>query len=164
LPARGGPPPLRPFGLVLHRDGRWSHEGVPIAHPRLRAAFARSVRYLPEERKYVVQLGRFRGQIEPEEAAFLVTAYDATAGRLQLSDGTSEPLDPETIEASPFDGAWLCRVKPHLEEGGLLARFTQAAWAELLHASEERAGRVLLRVGDAHLPVPRLEAAAAGSG
>ena len=27
---RPGAPPLRPFGLVLHHDGRWSHEGQPI--------------------------------------------------------------------------------------------------------------------------------------
>jgi len=36
---RGGPPPLRPFGLRLHHDGRWSHEGTPIANARLRALF-----------------------------------------------------------------------------------------------------------------------------
>ncbi|HME70993.1 MAG TPA: hypothetical protein VKM54_14150, partial [Myxococcota bacterium] len=65
-----GPPPLRPFGLCLHYDGRWTHEGHPITHPRLRAAFDRGVRFLPEERKYVVQLGRFRGEIEVEEAGF----------------------------------------------------------------------------------------------
>jgi len=38
-PADPGPPPLRPFGLVLHRDGSWTHEAVAITHPRLRAAF-----------------------------------------------------------------------------------------------------------------------------
>jgi hypothetical protein len=71
-----GPPPLRPFGLVLHHDGRWSHEGVPIRNRRLRAAFDRSVRYLPDASVFVVQLGRFRGQIEVEEAAFFVRAFD----------------------------------------------------------------------------------------
>ena len=35
----GAPPPLRPFGLVLHHDGSWSHEGVPIRNARLRTAF-----------------------------------------------------------------------------------------------------------------------------
>ena len=44
----GGPPPLRPFGLVRHHDGRWTHEGIPIQNDRLRSAFDRSVRYLPE--------------------------------------------------------------------------------------------------------------------
>ena len=58
---RSGPPPLRFFGLVLHHDGSWSHQGHAVRHPRLRAAFDRSVRFLAEEGKYVVQLGRFRG-------------------------------------------------------------------------------------------------------
>ena len=31
-----GPPPLRPFGLVLHHDGRFTHEGEPILNRRLR--------------------------------------------------------------------------------------------------------------------------------
>ena len=36
---RAGPPPLRPYGLVLHHDGRWTHEGVPIRNRKLRAAY-----------------------------------------------------------------------------------------------------------------------------
>jgi len=51
--SRGGapskPPELRPFGLVLHHDGSWTHEGQPIEHRRLREAFDRGVRYLPGE-------------------------------------------------------------------------------------------------------------------
>ena len=46
---RPGPPPLRPFGLRLHRDGSWSHEGVSVTNPRLRRVLDRGVRYLPEE-------------------------------------------------------------------------------------------------------------------
>ena len=61
---------------MLHHDGRWTHEGQPIRNARLRAAFDRGVRYLPDEGKFVVQLGRFRGQIEVEEAAFFVRAFD----------------------------------------------------------------------------------------
>ena len=36
-----GAPPLRPFGLLLHADGSWTHQGIPIRHARLRAAFDR---------------------------------------------------------------------------------------------------------------------------
>ena len=67
-----GPPPLRPFGLVLHHDGSWTHEGQPILNRRIREKFDGSVRYLPEQGKYVVQIGRFRGEIEVEEAGFFV--------------------------------------------------------------------------------------------
>jgi hypothetical protein len=151
-----GPPPLRPFGLVLHRDGRWSHEGQPIRHERLRAAFDRSVRFLPDEGKFVVQLGRFRGEIEVEEAAFFVREVDLEAGALRLSDGSREPFDPATLRLSPRDGALLCRVKRELAPGGLDARFSPPAQAELLLAVEEGAGGPALRVAGALRPLPPL--------
>jgi hypothetical protein len=152
---RGGPPPLAPFGLVLHHDGRWTHEGQPIRHARLRAAFDRSVRFLPAERKFVVQLGRFRGEIEVEEAAFFVRAVDVAAGRVQLSDGSCEALDPATLRLSPLDGALLCAVKRELAPG-LEARFAPAAHAELLQAVEETPAGPALRLAGALRPLPPL--------
>lgn len=132
--ARPGPPPLRPFGLVLHHDGRFSHEGQPIGNRRLREHFERSVAYLPEEGKFVVRLRHFRGEVEVEEAAFFVREVDLERGEVVLSDGSREPLRLATLEPSPIDGAWLCRVKHDLAPEGLLARFTHAAQAELLAA------------------------------
>jgi hypothetical protein len=154
--ASPGPPPLRPFGLLLHHDGRWTHEGAPILNARLRAAFDRSVRYLPEARVYVVQLGRFRGQIEIEEAAFFVRSFDAITGRISLSDRSEEPLAPESLHVSPRDGAFLCRVKRDLFAAGLLARFTHAAQAQLLGAVEESGGQARLRLAGRVLPLPEL--------
>ena len=155
-PSSGGPPPLRPFGLVLHRDGRWTHEGRPVTHPRLRAAFDRSVRYLPDERVYVVQLGRFRGQIEVEETGFFVRSFDAEAGAVVLSDDSREALDPATLSLAPSDGAPVCRVKRALAPGGLPARFTHAAHAELLASVEEGAEGPVLRTGGRRAPCPGL--------
>jgi hypothetical protein len=129
-----GPPPLRPFGLVLHHDGRWSHEGQPIANRKLREHFDRSVEYLPDERKYIVRLHHFRGEIEVEEAGFFVREVDVERGEVALSDGTRSRLDLATLEPSSIDGALLGRVKTDVEPGGLLARFTHAAQAELLAA------------------------------
>ncbi len=154
--APGGPPPLSPFGLVLHRDGRWSHEGVPITHPKLRAAFDRSVRYLPEEGVYVVQLGRFRGQIEVEEAAFFVRGFDADSGRLDLSDGGSEILEPPSLRAAAKDGALLCSVKRGLVPSGLPARFRHSAQAELLAAVEATRDGPKLRIDGALHDLPEL--------
>jgi len=131
-----GPPPLRPFGLVLHHDGRWSHEGQPIANRKLREHFDRSVEYVPGERKYIVRLKHFRGEIEVEEAGFFVREIDRDAGEVLLSDGSRSPVDLTTLHASPIDEALLCRVKADLEPGGLLARFTHAAQSELLDAVE----------------------------
>jgi len=154
-PAGRGAPPLRPFGLVLHRDGRWTHEGVPVTHPKLRALFDRSVRYLPEEDAYVVQVGRFRGQIEVEEAPFFVREYDAASGTLRLSDRSREPLRPETLRAAP-DGALLCDVKADLRPGGCPARFSHAAQAQLLLAVEDAPEGPRLSVGDRRAPLPPL--------
>jgi hypothetical protein len=151
-----GPPPLAPFGLVLHHDGRWTHEGHPIRHARLRAAFDRAVRFLPAERKYVVQLGRFRGEIEVEEAAFFVREVDLASGTVRLSDGSAEPLDAASLRESPRDGALLCTVKRGLAPEGLAARFLPAAQAELLLAVEEGPGGPVLRLAGDLRSLPRL--------
>ena len=150
----GSPPPLGPFGLVLHHDGRWTHEGVPVTNRRLREAFDRSVRFLPGERVFVVQLGRFRGPIEVEEAAFFVRDFDAATGSIRLSDGSSEALDAATLRLSPRDGAGLCTVKHALAPVGLLARFTHAAWSELASAIEGPEQGPRLRLGERSVPLP----------
>ena len=139
---------------MLHRDGRWSHEGHPLTNRRLREAFDRSVRFLPAEGKYVVQLGLFRGEIEIEEAGFFVRSVDPPTASISLSDGTTEPLEPASLRPSPHDGAWLCRVKWNLEPAGIPARFTQAAWAQLLEALEETPEGPRLRLAGRLHPVP----------
>jgi len=141
------PPPLRPFGLVLHHDGRWTHEGQPIRNRRIREKFDRSVRYLPEQAKYVVQVGRFRGQIEVEEAGFFVRDVDLAGGEVALSDGSRDALDLASLRVSELDGAYLCTVKRELVPGGLPARFTHAAQAELLAAVEESEQGPVIRLG-----------------
>ncbi len=141
---------------MLHHDGTWTHEGVPFRNRKLRAAFDRSVRYLPEAGVFVVQLGHFRGPIEVEEAAFFVRSFDPESGGLSLSDGSQERLDPTTLRVSPRDGALLCAVKRDLFAAGLLARFFHAAQAELLCAVEESAHGPRLRAGGALHPLPGL--------
>lgn len=120
------------------------------------AAFDRSVRYLPEAAVYVVQLGRFRGQIEVEEAGFFVRSFDRGTGLISLSDRSEEPLAPESLHVSARDGAFLCLVKRDLTAPGLLARFGHAAQAQLLDAVVERGGRVCLRLADRILALPDL--------
>lgn len=159
-----GPPPLRPFGLRLHYDGRWTHEGHPITHSRLRAAFDRGVRFLPEERKYVVQLGRFRGEIEVEEAGFFVRDIDRETGEIALSDGTRERLDPSSLRSSSRDGALLCTVKRQLLPEGLPARFTHGAHSELLAGIEETPGGPALRIAGSVCLLPDLSPAGESRG
>ena len=147
-----GPPPLRPFGLVLHYDGSWSHEGQPILNRRIRRAFDRGVRYLADEEKFVVQLGRFRGEIEVEESAFFVSEIDVGEGRLRLSDGSCEVLDVSSLSLSERDGALLCRVKHDLAAEGLRARFMHAAHAEFMNAVDESGTSVVVAGASRRLP------------
>jgi len=155
------PPPLRPFGLVLRYDGRWSHEGAPIANRRLRAVFDRGVRFLPGagergEDVFVVTLGPFRAQIEVEEAAFFVRVFAPETGVISLSDGSAELLAVDSLRSSPRDGALLCRVKRDLRPAGLLARFTQSAQADLFGAVEDAGEGPVLRVAGARRRLPEL--------
>jgi hypothetical protein len=142
--------------LVLHHDGRWTHEGQPILHRRIREHFDRSVKYLPDERKFVVTLRHFRGEIAVEEAGFFVRAVDLARGELALSDGSLERLEVASLHPSPRDGALLCRVKRELAPEGLLARFTQSAQAELLTAIETDGDGFALAIGGRRERVPEL--------
>jgi len=147
------PPPLQPFGLRLHHDGRFSHEGQPILNRKLREHLDRSVRYLPEEGKYVVTLRHFRAEIEVEEAGFFVREVDLEAGSIRLSDGSREPLEPDSLRTSELDGALLCTVKRALAPGGLVARFIHPAHAELMQAVEGE-DPLKLRIGGRVVELP----------
>jgi len=152
----GGPPPLAPFGLVLHHDGTWMHEGQPFLNRKLRSLFDRSVRFLPEAGKFVIQVQRFRGEIEVEEAGFFVRTFDPGTGAIGLSDGTEERLDVSSLSVSPRDGALLCRVKRDLMRDGLLARFLHPAQAEFLNAVDTDAPEPAIRIAGKRVPLPRL--------
>jgi hypothetical protein len=141
--------------LVLHRDARWTHEGLPILNRKLRAKFDCSVVYLPDEQKYVVQIGHFRGQIEIEEAGFFVRALDLEAGEILLSDGSRERLRVESLRPADRDGALLCQIKYELCPGGLPARFLHSTQADLLGAVvEAEGGRLCVVLGREACPLP----------
>jgi hypothetical protein len=150
-----GPPPLRSLGLVLHRDGRFLHEGAPVTNARLRAAFERGVRYLPAEGKYVVTLGHFRGQLDVEECGFFVRSVDLDAGLVALSDGSLEPFDAASLRCSKLDSeVLLCTVKRAIAPHGVPARFEHGAQAELLAAVEEDERGCFVRVAGRHVALP----------
>ena len=128
---------------------------------RLREAFDRGVRFLPGagadgEDVFVVALGRFRGQIEVEEAPFFVRQFDPPTGALTLSDRSTAPLEVSSLHSSPRDGALLCSVKRDALPTGLLARFSHAAQAELLNAVEDGEHGPWLRIGGIRYPLSGL--------
>jgi hypothetical protein len=126
------------------------HEGERVTHPGLHRAFLRGVRFLDEEGVWVVQVGRFRGQIDVEDVPYWVVAYDAPRGTVELTDSSEEPLDAASLQVDS-DGAFRCRVK-----GRFPARFTHAGQAHLLDAVETAEAVPLIRAGDRLLPAPGL--------
>ena len=152
----GGPPPLKPFGLVLCHDGRFLHEGEPIRNRKLREHFERNVEYLADEQKFIVRLHHFRGEVVVEEAGFFVREVDFATGEVVLSDGSREALDLASLEISKIDEALLCRVKRDLVPDGLLARFTHAAQSELLGAVEAEGDGFSLELGGDRVAFPEI--------
>ncbi len=104
----------------------------------------------------MVQVGRFRGEIEVEEAGFFVRDVDLDQGGVALSDGSRDAFDLESLRVSELDGAYLCTVKRELVPGGLPARFTHAAQAELLAAVDESEEGPVIRVEGRLRPMPPL--------
>lgn len=83
-----------------------------------------------------------------EDTAFFVDGYDAATGEIEVSDRTTEPLDPATLTADP-DDAFRCTVK-----GRFPARFTHAGQEHLLAALEVDGDDVFIRAGAAKLRLP----------
>lgn len=151
--ALSGSPPLRPTGLVLGRDGHFYHEGEAIAHPGLRRVLERAVCFAEPEGVFIVQVGHFRGQIELEDTPFFVHAYSPETGEIDLSDLSSERLDPASLRIGE-DGVLCCTVK-----GRFPARFSQAAQAHLLLALDAERAPPVLRMGAREVSVPGLAVA-----
>jgi hypothetical protein len=111
---------------------------------------------VPQAKKYVVQIGHFRGEIEVEEAGFFVRSVELARGTVRLSDGSDAPLEVASLASSAIDNALICRVKRELAPEGLPARFMHAAQAELLNAVEDEAGAHVLEVAGERAMLPEL--------
>ena len=148
------PPPRRwhtreDSGIRLDRDGRWWHDDQPIEHPRLVEAFNTGL--VPtEDGRFKLIFGWDWCFVEVEDAAYRVLGIDAedSGFSLQLSNRTTEPLDPATLAVEP-DGVLSCRVK----NGRAKARFTRDAQFQLGSHMSERDGRIVLLAGGREYPI-----------
>jgi hypothetical protein len=113
-------------------------------------ALRAGVRFAESEGTFIVQIGPFRGWLDVEDTAFFVDGYDAASGEIELSDGTREPLDVESLSADA-DDSLRCTVKRRFA-----ARFTRSAQAELLAAVELEGDRVFVRAGAQRCAAPGL--------
>ncbi len=129
---------------------RFEHDGAAVTHPRVHAALLRGVRFADAEAVWIVQLGRFRAQIDVEDVPYWVVGYDADDGVAQLTDGSREALATETLRADP-DDCLRCTVKGRFD-----ARFTRRAQLELLACVRATASGIEIRSAGAWLRAPRL--------
>jgi len=138
--------------LTFRSDGRWYADDEPITHQRLALLFSRHVRHKPSGGYEIWLDERYHADVEIEDTPYVVTTLDADPqGSLavELNDGTTEPLDPQSIQIGN-DNVVYCRVK----QGAERARFLRPAYYQLANFIEETGpGRFQLRCGGTTHPI-----------
>jgi hypothetical protein len=130
---------LRQSGVRLDDDGRFWHEGQPVSHAGLRAAFWRWLDRNPDGR-WVLRLDAQRFvYLDVDDAPYVVRSARWEGPTLvgRLSDDREQRLDPATLhERGGRRYLTLAR--------GFEARLSTAAWNVLAERMEERDGKVFL--------------------
>lgn len=137
-------------GLAIDEEGRFLHRGEPITHRRTLEVLWGSLQRAPDGR-YLVRVGRESAWVRLADAPYAVLGVAGEPPRLLLSDGSQEPLRPETLRLGR-DGVLRCLVK-----GDHRARFGRSAQVALGLAMEEDPGSpsgFALRLSGRRVPVP----------
>ena len=152
------PEPVRRFlaagatleSIALDKEGRFTHQGQPIVHPRLRHLFHRSIDRTPGG-TWVLHIPPYTYPITVDDTPYHVRSLSLSPGGpilLRLSDETEEPLDPATLRYVQGSGFY-CKVK----KGAWEARFNSPAYYQLAEQVEDRAGSYVLSLGPQELPI-----------
>jgi hypothetical protein len=114
--------------IVLDRHGRFFHDGAPVEHVGLAAAFGSWVRRHPDDDRFILSNDYDWCYFTVEATPYFVTALETgDAGPvLVLSDGSREPLDPRGATLDEDD---VLRVQ--VKQGGAEARFSRSAQLQL---------------------------------
>lgn len=136
-------------GLRLDRDGNWWHDDVRVEHPRIIEVFNQGLEPA-EGGRFILRVGQDWCFVTVEDTAYHVLAVDDIQGVpwLLLSDRTTEPLEPASLELDP-EGALRCRVK----SGRAAARFTRGAQFQLGAWLVEAEGRFHVQLPTGLFPV-----------
>ena len=118
--------------IRLDGAGRFWHDGRPVDHPGLAAAFHSWISRHPDDGRYILTNGYDWSYFTVEDAPFFIRALRIEPQRvtLLLSDGTEEGFDPRTTRIGA-DGALYTEVKREALRGPFEAKFTQHAQASL---------------------------------
>jgi hypothetical protein len=119
---------LRRSGIRIDREGELWHEGERMSHPGLRQALFRWLDRL-EDGRHVFRLDQARyAYLDVEDTPLVARAlrWEGDRALLSLSDGSEEPLAPQTLTA---DGRGVLRCQ--VRAGRLAARLSNSAVAVL---------------------------------
>jgi len=115
--------------IVLHADGRFTHDGEPVERRDFHDALHRWLRVHPDDGRFILSNGYDWTYLRVEDTPRFVTSVKGAppgAPTLVLADGTEEPLDATTLVVDA-EGALFARVHPEQQE----ARFLRHAQVEL---------------------------------
>lgn len=146
------PPPegrSRESTIVLRNDGRFFHDGEPVAHPGMHRAFASWLTRHPDDGRYILSNGYDWTYLTVEGPARFVQEVRNVEGRplLVLFDGLEARLDPRALRAD-VDGK-LSVLLP----GGEPACFTASAQLELAPWLAERDGSIGIEIAGEFSPI-----------
>ncbi len=115
--------------IVLTRHGRFQHDGERFSHRGLEQGFARWIRRHPDDGRFILTNGYDWCYFSVEDTPYFVTGLRSQDGRpmLELFDGSSEPLDPDTLSVDDDDV-----LRTRVKGGAYQARFSQAAQLQLM--------------------------------
>ena len=145
---------LRRSGIRLDREGRFVHEGAEVTHEGLRRALFRWLDTEPDGRVVLRLDARRFAYVDVDDTPLVARAArlegDGAGARvlLALSDGSEEPLDPETLT---LDGAGVLRAR--VRGGRLEARLGTSAAAVLADLVSDEAGRPVLTLAGRRHPL-----------
>lgn len=127
----------------LDARGNWTHEGLDFENPKIISLFSRSVGRT-EGGTWVLEVGRFTYPITVEDTGFFVERVDLGQKPpvVHLSDETSEPLDPTTLDYAA-GGRLYCTVK----YGEFRARFKRPAYYAIAERFVDDDGVVSVELG-----------------
>ena len=147
--ARAGFYAVQNSRIRFGRDGVWYADDEPIANAKIADLFARNLRRAADG-SYRIDFGFESATVEIDDTPFVVVGVDVESSgalRLALNDGTSEQLEPSTLEVGEGNVLY-CRVKGGSER----ARFLRPAYYQIAPLiAEDAPGRFVLAIdGERH--------------
>jgi hypothetical protein len=118
--------------IRLDAEGRFFHDGAPVAHAKLAQAMHTWISRHPDDGRYILTNGYDWTYFGVDDAPFFVRAVRIEGDRvtLVLSDGSEEPWDPAKSEVDPSEALYT-EVKATARGGPFRAKFTRHAQASL---------------------------------